>query len=258
MTPARLPRPAESPGSVPSRRAAGLKWVLGETLIVVVGVLIALTVDNWREQRRDARTEAQYLSSLIQDLESDFRELDRAGDHARAAGSAARRLYDVLEGQAQPPAGDSLARAVEHAGFLYFPTYFPYTFDELVSSGNLRVIRDPELRREIAAYYNLIQSEQQWWDRYRGIQARYTAAMQGTLSPDIRSRIAFGDDLEVSEEERMRILRALSTRADLSAALEGMVWLQDRQLRWHEVSRTRGERLRDLVNAALSDPGSQD
>ena len=236
-----------------SRQAAGLRWVLGETLIVVVGVLIALAVDNWREERREERTEEQYLSSLLEDLDSDFAELDRAGGQARTAAAAARTVLAVLGGQTRSISGGSLALSVEHAGFLYFPAYFPYTFDELVSTGNLRIIRDPELRRKIAAYYNLIESEKQWWDRYRGVQARYTAAMQGTLGPDIRSRITLGNALEVSEDNRRRILRELSTRADLRAALEGMIWLQERQVRWHAVSRARGENLRNVVSAALLD-----
>lgn len=234
-----------------SERRARVRWVLGETLIVVVGVMIALAVDSWREDRRDERTEEQYLSSLLEDLDSDFAELDRAGRQSRSAAAGARTVLDVLGGRAPPLPGDSLALAVEYAGFLYFPAYFPYTFDELVSTGNLRIIRDPELRREIASYYNLIESEKQWWDRYRGIQARYTAAMQGVLGPDIRSRITRGNDPEVSEADRARILRELSARPDLPAALEGMIWLQDRQVRWHMISRDRGERLRDLVTAAL-------
>ena len=228
-----------------------MQWVLGETLIVVVGVLIALAVDSWRSEQRDERTEEQYLSSLLEDLDSDFAELERAGRQARASAAGARTVLDVVEGRAGTLPGDSLAQAVEHAGFLYFPAYFPYTFDELVSTGNLRIVRDPELRREIAAYYNLIESEKQWWDRYRGVQARYATAMQGILGPDIRSRITLGNDLEVSEDDRQRILRELSARPDLAAALEGMIWLQDRQLRWHGVSRRRGEELRDLVSEAL-------
>lgn len=218
-----------------------------------MGVLIALAADSWREERKDERTEEQYLSSLLEDLESDFAELDRAGGQAQTAAAGARTVLEVLEGRAQPLPGDSLAYAVERAGFLYFPAYFPFTFDELLNTGNLRIIRDPELRREIAAYYNLIESEKQWWDRYRGIQTRYATAMQGVLGPDIRSRITLGNDLEVSDEDRLRILSELSARPDLPAALEGMIWLQDRQVRWHGVNRRRGERLRALVTAALVD-----
>lgn len=234
-----------------SRRAAAWRWVVGETLIVVVGVLIALAVDSWRDSLRDDRTEEQYLVSLLEDLDHDFAELDRAGVQAIAHASAARTVLDVVAGRADALPGDSLAYAVERAGFLYLPAYFPYTFNELVSTGNLRIIKDPKLRREIASYYNLIDSEKQWWDRYRGIQAMYTQVIQGTLGPDIRGRINLGKPSQVSEEDRLRILRALSERTAMAAALEGMVWVQDRQVRWHTVNRRRGERLQLMIRDIL-------
>lgn len=230
--------------------------MLGETLIVVVGVLIALAVDNWRESQRDDRTEAQYLSSLVVDIDNDLAELERAGAQAELIEASARTVLEALDGGEPSLPGDSLAYAVEYAGFLYFPAYFPYTFDELVSTGNLRIIHDSELRRELAAYYNLIESEKQWWDRYRAIQARYTDVMQGTLGPDIRGRITSDDPIGVSEEERLRIYRELLSRPNLEAALEGMIWLQDRQLRWHRVNRARGERLRSLIMAELENEGT--
>lgn len=237
-----------------SKRPVAWRWVLGETLIVVVGVLIALAVDNWRESRREDRTESQYLSSIVEDLDSDLVQLDRAGAQAETHAAAARTVFGVLNGRARSLPGDSLAYAVEYAGFLYFPAYFPYTFNELVSTGNLRIIGDPELRRAIAAYYNLIESERQWWDRYRGVQEGYRRVMQGILGPDIRGRITSGHPVQVSDEDRSRILRELSARrADLAGALEGMIWVQDRQIRWHGVNRARAEQLRALITATIDD-----
>lgn len=236
-----------------SERAGAWRWVVGETLIVVAGVLIALGVDSWRESRSDDRTEAQYLSSIVEDLDHDLVELDRAGAQAETSRAGARTVLDVLSGRARSLPGDSLAYAVEYAGFLYLPAYFPYTFNELVSTGNLRIIRDPELRRGIAAYYNLIESERQWWDRYRRIQDGYRRVMQGILGPDIRGGITSGRLGAVSEADRLRILRELSARPELAGALEGMIWLQDRQLRWHGVNRARGEHLRALITATLDD-----
>ncbi len=239
---------------MPRELSRGWKWALGELLIVVVGVLIALGVDSWRQSVAVDRTEAQYLESLLQDLEGDFAELDEAGRQATGNEQWARVVLDVLKGGAEGITPDSLAYAVEYAGFLRFPAYFPYTFDDLVSTGNLRIISDPSIRRAVASYYNLIESEVQWWDRYRGIQSVYTQLVQGTLGPDIRARImttSRAAPIEASTEDRRRILRELEARPGLPAALEGMIWVHGRQLRWHAANRLAGERLRDILTEEL-------
>lgn len=223
------------------------KWASRELLIVVVGVLIALGLDSWRQSIAEDRTETAYLESLLEDLDNDATELDRAHRQAMTTERAARTVLDVIEGRDAGIAADSLALALEYAGFLYLPAYFPYTFNELVNTGNLRIIRDPRLRREIASYYNFIESEKQWWDRYRRIQATYTQVAQGTLGPDIRARIMMSEPIEASSDDRQRILGELSARPSLAAALEGMIWLQGRQVRWHANNRRAMERLRNMI-----------
>lgn len=240
----------------PRQAPPGLKWASRELLIVVVGVLIALGLDSWRQSIAEDRTETAYLESLLEDLDADAAELDRAHRQATTTERAARTVLDVIEGRADGIAADSLALAVEYAGFLYLPSYFPYTFNELVNTGNLRIIRDPRLRREIASYYNFIESEKQWWDRYRSIQAAYTQVAQGTLGPDIRARIMMSEPIEASPEDRRRILVELATRPSVAAALEGMIWLQGRQVRWHANNRRAMERLRDMIVEAIGGRGA--
>lgn len=238
-----------------SKPSRGWQKALGELLIVVVGVLLALAVDSWRQSLAVHRTETQYLESLLRDLDNDFAELDRAGGEARANERAARTALAVLDGQANEIPTDSLAYAVERAGFLYFPTYFPYIFNDLVSTGNLRLIRASSLRREIAAYYNFIESERQWWDRYRGIQTVYAHLVQGTLGPDVRARIMIAEPIEATADDRLRMLRELEARPGLPAVLEGMIWVQGRQRRWHANSRAAAERLRGIILEELQGRG---
>lgn len=145
-----------------SGRVSGWRWAIGEIFIVVVGILIALGVNSWRQSLADRHTETQYLRSLLKDLDNDSTELAWAEHQARVYERAGWTVLGVLHGEKAAIPGDSLALAVEYAGFLYFPAYFPYTFSELVNTGNLRIIRNPKLRRAIAAYYNLIDSEKQW------------------------------------------------------------------------------------------------
>ena len=43
----------------------------GELLLVVVGILVALQINNWNDERIEQREIEEYAHSLIQDLERD-------------------------------------------------------------------------------------------------------------------------------------------------------------------------------------------
>ncbi|MFC4720864.1 DUF6090 family protein [Geojedonia litorea] len=47
------------------------KYAIGEIVLVVLGILIALQINNWNEQRKDYKKEILVMSNLIQDLRSD-------------------------------------------------------------------------------------------------------------------------------------------------------------------------------------------
>ncbi|MBT8315498.1 MAG: hypothetical protein KJP26_13645, partial [Maribacter sp.] len=46
-----------------------LKYAIGEILLVVIGILIALQVNNWNESRKQSRLEIQLLKDLKTELE---------------------------------------------------------------------------------------------------------------------------------------------------------------------------------------------
>lgn len=55
-----------------------LKYALGEIVLVVVGILIALQINDWYQDRLDRRSEREYLLSMMRDLNEDTRELRTA------------------------------------------------------------------------------------------------------------------------------------------------------------------------------------
>ncbi len=42
-----------------------------EMLVIIFSVLIVLALDNWNEERKEAREEAEYLEGFVADLASD-------------------------------------------------------------------------------------------------------------------------------------------------------------------------------------------
>ena len=48
------------------------KYAIGEIVLVVIGILIALSINNWNENRKDNSTGKQYLRSIKEDLKKDL------------------------------------------------------------------------------------------------------------------------------------------------------------------------------------------
>jgi len=52
-----------------------LIYAIGEILLVVIGILIALQINNWNEARKNRKYEKEYINRLIEDLEHDQKDL---------------------------------------------------------------------------------------------------------------------------------------------------------------------------------------
>ncbi len=46
------------------------RYAIGEILLVIIGILIALQVNNWNEKRLEQKRIRQYAKSLIEDLKA--------------------------------------------------------------------------------------------------------------------------------------------------------------------------------------------
>lgn len=52
------------------------KYAIGEIILVVIGILIALQINNWNEEKKGRTELNQYLSSLKDNISSDLKVLD--------------------------------------------------------------------------------------------------------------------------------------------------------------------------------------
>ena len=53
-----------------------LKYAIGEIVLVVIGILIALQINNWNETKKEQAMTNKYLSGFVSDLEKDRAQLD--------------------------------------------------------------------------------------------------------------------------------------------------------------------------------------
>ena len=129
----------------------GVHWgaLAAEFAVVVLGILGALWVDEWRDARQDAALEQIYLGRLEEDLQATLDLLAPVIARNESVRDGIRATLALLDGPDTPAARDSLARVVGFVATLGGLKPVDATYVELVQSGSLRVIR-PELRSLLA------------------------------------------------------------------------------------------------------------
>jgi hypothetical protein len=144
-----------------------MQWgqVLVELALLVTGILIALAIDSWIDDRRDARLERQYLELLVRDLDRDLATLDDALRFEEAQVAASVLAYRALRGGVAPAKREAVATALGQLTSRRTLRLGRATYTDLLSTGNLRLIRNPELRDSIVRLYENNERAQSIRDR---------------------------------------------------------------------------------------------
>jgi len=137
-----------------------LLYAVGEILLVVIGILIALQVNNWNEERKLINDEQRYLNDLISDLRKDSTALQVLSIQAKDISISKSIILEVMDNPGIET--DSLpAHFYNQWGAYNFFNPVITTMDEMKSGDGLGVIRDTKLRRSLVSHYNFYENFKQ-------------------------------------------------------------------------------------------------
>jgi hypothetical protein len=131
-----------------------LKYAIGEIILVVIGILIALQINNWNENKKAKEKEHQVLTEIISDLNFTLHDLDRVlnkrTNNLKRTINSINTIIDVLK--SHKPYHDSLAyhfRAVHAYDEIDFKTS---GYQSLVSIGT-DLVENPKIRSAIGEFH---------------------------------------------------------------------------------------------------------
>ena len=210
--------------------------VVLEVFIVVVGIFIGLQVDSWNEARKDRVLEQQYLASLKADFQADIEELDKAIALAESRARLGRMLISSIDkGRAEGDPNEFIW-AVFTSEFLNYPSYTRATIDDLLSTGNLELLQDSNLKAAIAEYYTDIEYREQWKTTWREMQIAMEHTLPYILDFDVREAGLlryFGGPDWITEEFQFdssvaeQVLRRIIEHPQAKGQIENMTRVQD-------------------------------
>ncbi|MFN1835233.1 DUF6090 family protein [Balneola sp. MJW-20] len=136
-----------------------LLYAVGEILLVVVGILIALQVNNWNEEKTRQKQEQVILDEIISDLKESEATIAKELIPDMNSSNVAQciKSISILNDHMQQglPYADSLDMHFTSI-FSYSDLAYKVSGYEMLKSYGFDYIRDPELRKSIGIYYTTI------------------------------------------------------------------------------------------------------
>ena len=122
-------------------------YAIGEIFLVVIGILIALSINNWNENKKDQAITNKYLSGFVSDLEKDRTQLEALISVRKKQSKSARALLKMVESNVY-----KLDSFYNHYYFLFpFYRFIPNsnTLEEVLNSSHLRFITEENIKNRL-------------------------------------------------------------------------------------------------------------
>lgn len=157
--------------------------LIGEFVLIVVGVLVALAVETALEDKHDAGLRDEYIARVKADVEADKRAIVNRVEFFTSVQQFSNDMLYWLQSD------DSVDQQILLASF-YAAEVWPFvpssdTYEDLQNTGNIRLLEDIDLRTSLAAYYNKAKLSQSGWDPSED----YRAIIRGIIPNDVQRQI---------------------------------------------------------------------
>ena len=167
-----------------------MRYAAGEIALVVVGILIALQINNWNEAQKELKKEQQILLNLREEFQQNIKELQF--DHQINEGCinaiVALLNFDVSKDFETKTIDSLIGQMYNYASF----DARLGVMNDIISSGKLELIRDPKLKYalnqwtgELEDYKeDIIVRREYWVNNVPSILYRFIPLRNGDASMD--------------------------------------------------------------------------
>ncbi len=210
------------------RSTSGVK-VLGELLMLVVGINIALWFEGKFEDFSDAETEQEYLQGLQNDLQTDLERLDSSIGFNEAKSTRLLSILPELTALAEAPPEALTETMFEPSGYDFFSPA-DFTYRSMQESGDFRLLSDEAtkqgLLRLARRYRELDQIQRNFLqaldDGYIPLMMTSFDLANGKLAdPELVDNLAFRNFFAYAiQDTQQRTLYMTDARKQAAALLE--------------------------------------
>ena len=139
------------------------KYAIGEIILVVIGILIALQINNWNQSQADNKRLNIYKSNLLEDLELDKSRLEQCLEFDLKKIDAIDRLIDPLPNFYSDENEPYKLNELLHT---YSLIIHEGTFISITSGNGMELFKNIGVSSAISTYYSKMKYVKRFEDSY--------------------------------------------------------------------------------------------
>jgi len=127
------------------------RYAIGEIVLVVIGILIALSINNWNENRKNKLAESKYYCKLLADFELDRKNVLKLSKESDYKIETSKKLLLELNKKNKDKSFliDGYIQALRTN--IFVPS--KVTITDIISSGKLNLLTNDSLKNDLIRYY---------------------------------------------------------------------------------------------------------
>ena len=134
-----------------------LLYAIGEIALVVIGIMIALTINNWNDEKNNEASELIYYCRILEDFELDKQLIDVLKVKADYRIESSKKVLLDLDSGTNEKHDIINQFILATRSEVYEPRNA--TFKDLISSGNLKLLNDITLKNSLIQYYSELENK---------------------------------------------------------------------------------------------------
>ena len=133
-----------------------LRWFLAEITVVVAGILLALGLQSWWQDRENQSRGDAYQRQILSDVRQTRATYEKAIANDRELRAATARLSDALSSKQSLQGDEALQWLRWRSGWFSDPRPVTGNVYSLIDTGEIQLIRNPEIRAAIIDYASIM------------------------------------------------------------------------------------------------------
>lgn len=162
---------------MPGTRSVQWKRISAEGVVIVVSILLAFWIDAWWDRQVEQNSLIDFLSSFERELVSSREDIERTLNLSVGVLRTTDEVFRILSSEEPITPSETFAETIGSIYKIHNPVLATGAYQDMVSSGYMRLIGDRNLSISINQYIQVVASvrsvNQVLWDTYYDLQVPF-------------------------------------------------------------------------------------